>query len=885
MLYSSSFFPQRLKAVSRISFRIFPSVFYLTFLGLMLVAQTAWAQFPPGGGGQRPPAGGMQRQNINGRFYGKVIDAQTGKPIGYATVQLFSMQMDTATRTQKEALITGQLTKENGDFSLENVPMRRSYTLKVGFMGYETYEQQVAFDMGKGISGLDKDLGNIRLTPGNELLKEVTITGEAPTFTMAIDKKIYNVDKDGIAAGGTAEDALRNVPSLNVDIDGNLTLRNAAPQIFVDGRPTTLTLDQIPADAIASVEVITNPSAKYDASGGNGGIVNIVMRKNRRIGYNGTVRAGVDMRGRFNLGGDLNAREGKFNAFVGGNYRGRKSLSWGETDRENFFGNPLTNVFQETEGVRDGYFNSLRGGIDWFIDNRNTLTFSGNTNGGRFRFNEDIRIRTDTLFQDETSSGPSLRTTENDRNWRNHGGQLLYKRLFPKQGKEWTADANINTTRGGNTGNFRTDYFGALPEGRQRQDSKTFNDFITLQTDVVEPLDENKKLEYGARAALRTFNSDNANFQYNPSTGNFDQIKGFADKYRFKDQVYAAYTTYTQSFQKWGYQTGLRAESSFYEGVLPDADTAFSINYPISLFPSIFLNYKLNEDDNLQLNYSRRINRPSFFQLIPFPDFSDSLQLSVGNPNLKPEFTNALEMSYQNILSKGNNFLASVYLQHVSNLMTRYQFTAFNEEVGRDVVVSTYVNANNSVAYGTEFTLKNTFLKSFELVSNLNMYNAVVDATNVEANLRNSQFTWFIKENLTARLPKSLTLQLSGSYQSRTAFALGGGSRGLGGGGGWHGGPSSTAQGYTLPVWFVDFSLRKDLFDRAATVTLSVSDIFRSRIRGSRSEGDFFVQEQWSRRDPQFVSLNFSWRFGKFDASLFKRKNTKFNSEGMDMGF
>jgi outer membrane receptor protein involved in Fe transport len=857
--------------------KMMSSLRYCAYLLLLLNSTALWAQYPAGG--QRPGGGNGQRPMVNGRFYGKLVDENTGRSIGYATVQLFGMQVDSVTKSRSEKFIAGQLSKENGDFSLDNIPVRGKYTLRISFMGYDALEQTVSFDAGKSGPVSEKDLGNIRLAAVSTNLKEVTVMGDANAFSLAIDKKIYRVDKDNMAAGGTAEDALRNVPSLNVDIDGNVTLRNAAPQIFVDGRPTTLTIDQIPADAIDNVEIITNPSAKYDAGGGGGGIVNIVLKKDRRIGYNGNLRAGVDMRGKFNLGADINAREGKINGFLGINYNQRLSKNWGNTQRQNLTAMPRTDVYQDNQGQREGYFHSYRAGLDWLIDNRNTLTFAGNFNGGNFDNSDDINIRTDTFVGGELRTGLANRISESNRQWQNSGGQVLFKHLSPKAGKEWTADFNLNKTRSENNGLFQTDYFGVYPNGQQKQSGETENTFITTQTDWIDPLNENAKIEYGARAAVRTFSSVNANYQLNNNNGEFEQVFGFADRYRFDDQVFAAYTTYTQSYEKWGFQTGLRAESSFYQGELLDADTTFTNDYPLSLFPSVFLTYKLNEDDNTQLSYTRRVNRPSFFQLIPFPDYSDSLLLSIGNPNLRPEFTNALEWNYQNVFNKSHNLLVSVYYKLTTDLITRYQFTQFDEQLGREVVVSTYANADRSTAFGTEWTVKNTFWKNLELVSNVNLYNSVIDASNIESDLTNTQFTWFIKENLTIKLPAAFTFQASGEYQSRTAFSLesGGGRHG-----GWGGGTSNTAQGYTIPIWRVDISVRKDFWNRTANATLSVRDVFRSRIKGSHSETDAFIQDEESRRDPQLVRLNFAWRFGKFDTSLFKRKNTKTSSEGME---
>ncbi len=862
---------------------------------IILLPGLAQAQFPSMGRGNGAP--NAAQMNI-GRFYGKVVDEATGKGIGYASVQLTAMRYDSTARAMREKVVAGQLTEPNGDFSLGNLPIMGTYTLKISYLGYVTVERKVAFDLSglnraptggfdlSAINMVDRDLGNIPLAASTQMLKEVTITADASTVTLTLDRKVYKVDKDGVATGGTAEDALRNVPSVQVDIDGNVSLRNAAPQIFVDGRPTTLTLDQIPAETIEQIEVITNPSAKYDASGGNAGIINIVLKKERRQGYSGNVRAGIDMRRRINVGGDLNVREGKFNAFIAGGLFDRKTLGEGETDRFNRFGLPLTNVFQNTQTTNTRLFTFARTGIDWFINNRNTLTFAGNFAGGRFNTWDDIRILTDSVtFGGELiGSSLALRDAQSRRQFQNLGGQLLYKLLFTQPGRELTADITINRSQFENTGNFETRYEGLPFAFRQRQEGNGTNAQYTFQTDFVNPLNGSGKMEAGLRGAVRDFRSNNASFQYDPVKDEFIRAPTFADQYAFLDQVYAAYTTYSKSYRQWGYQVGLRAEASFYRGDLLDIDSSFSIKYPISLFPSIFLSYKLNDEDNVQLNYSRRINRPNFFQLSPFPDFSDSLLLARGNPGLLPEFTNSLELSYQNVFNRQHNLLATLYYKYATNLISNYQFAEFNPLLGREVIVSTFTNANSSTAYGVELTLKNTLAKRIELTSNLNFYNSIVNSDNVESNLRREQFTWFVKENLNIKFPKAWTLQVAGSYQSRTAFALGSGSR-WGGHGGWMGGPSSTAQGYSIPVWFVDVSLRKDLWDRKASITLAVQDIFRTRRNGSFSESALFVQESWRIRDPQLVRLNFSYRFGKFDLSLFKRKNFKMGGDDMNMDF
>ncbi len=860
---------------------------FLLFISGILTAQQ-WQNHQGGGNRDR------SAMNI-GRFYGKIVD-ENGKGVGYAALQLFGMRFDTTTKSMKEVLISGQITEENGDFSLEKIPVVGEFTLKISILGYSTVEQKVTFGLTpekmrqnrqaggqrRGFPGeagdFDKDLGNIVIQPDTKTLDEVVVTGEATNVTLALDKKVFRVDKDATATGGTAEDALRNVPSLSVDIDGNLTVRNASPQLFVDGRPTNLSLDQIAADEIESVEVITNPSAKYDASGGQGGIVNIVLKKDRRFGYNGSVRTGVDSRAGFNFGGNLNIREGKVNGFLNAGYFRRVSVSEGETDRQNLFSNPQTNVLQITDSDFKGYFSSLRGGIDWFVDNRNTLTFAGNYRRGQFQPDTELNILTDTLLGGTVSSSEALRISQTERGFESLGASFLYKRIFPKKGKELTADVNFNGFNFDGNGIFENRFLSNGFTTNERQVTNSESQFVTIQSDYVEPFGETIKVEAGIRAQVRDYTSFNFNFFTNPETNEEIRVPNFADEYEFNDQVYAAYTTFSQNFENWGYQLGLRAESSQYTGILPETQTTFENDFPISLFPSIFLTKNLNEQDNIQASYTRRINRPSFFNLIPFTDFSDSLNLRRGNPNLLPEFTNSFEVNYQNIFKGGDNLLVTLYYKTATNLITTYQFAEFNTALGRDVIISTYENSNSSSAYGAEITMRNSIGKSLEFTSNVNLYNSRVDASNVDADLINEQFSWIFKENINIRLPKIMTIQLSGQYVSRQAFSPSSGGRFQG----WRG-TSNTAQGYTKAIWFVDIALRKDILKRKGSVTLSLRDIFRSRRSGSFAESEFFIQDSWRLRNPQLVRLNFSYRFGSPDISLFKRKNNNINNDGAEL--
>jgi outer membrane receptor protein involved in Fe transport len=874
------------------------------FFLLVLVAFTARAQFPGMGGGRD--------MNMNmGRFYGKVVDA-SGKPIEAASVQLLQNKLDSATKKRREMVVSGMLTNKKGEFSLENLGIMAAYKLKITAIGYKTFEQKAVFEMNMGggaprngdfssmMGGVDKDLGNIKLVVDEQQLEGVTVSATRGVLTMNIDRKVFNVDKNLNSVGGTAVDVMKNVPSVNVDIDGNVTLRNAAPQIFVDGRPTTMTLDQIPADAIASVEIITNPSAKFDASGGGSGILNIVMKKNRKAGYNGNIRANVDSRLRPGLGGDINIKQNKINFFASGQGGLRKSISWVNTDRTDFLPNGLANLTQENGPINRGFFAFGRMGLDYFIDNRNTLSISGNLVRGQFATKDEIDIYKDTVKSSSiaTQREYGLRTSDFTGNFRNYGAVLGFKHNFAKTGKEWTVDANYNASRNDNIGDFLTQYTNLntgikTPMFAEQTRGGGTNSFFTVQTDFVNPLTPTKKIEMGLRAAFRDFTSFNDNYFRLPS-GQLLLIPGVNNRYEFNDVVYAGYFTWAQQLKNFSYQLGLRMESSEYDGLLTNTGQKFTNQFPISLFPSAFATYKINKKQDLQLNYSRKISRPNFFQLIPFIDYTDSLNLSVGNPNLIPEFTNLAELVYQNQYSTGNSFLATLYFRNTDNLVTRYQYKDRNPNPAKSdsVIINTFANANRSVTVGFELTGRNKLTKWWDLTTNFNLFNAALRVGNIPGAVDNSIFSWFVRINNNFKLPKNFSIQLSGDYQARTLLppssSGGGGGRGGGGGmfgGGMFGQQPASAQGYIKPQYFVDFSIRKEfLKNNAASITLQVNDIFRTRVNASFSESVFFVQDNTRRRDPQLVRLNFNWRFGKLDISLFKRKNMRGEAEGMQNG-
>lgn len=859
-------------------------------LAMILVAQISFAQFPGAMAGAAKSPGAM---NI-GHIYGKIVDS-TGKAIPEASVVLMHKKYDSASKKMKEVLFKAVNATAIGEFSFEELPIMGSLKLKISAVGYKPLEKAVSFQMNMGAMGkpaatagnnanpmaamsgmlnaIDKDLGNIKLTEDAVKLQDVTVVSTAPTLKMDIDKKTYNVTKDIVSAGGTALDAMRNVPSVQVDIDGNVKLRNATPQLYIDGRPTTLSLDQIPADAIQSVEVITNPSAKYDASGGNAGILNIVLKKNKKSGYNGNLMTGVNSRGGYNLGGNFNVRQGKFNVTSALMVNAMKNKAEGTTSRTTF-GKDTTHIYQNNTDKTNGAFIFGKLGVDYYITNRTTISLSGIKVHGKFEPNS--MIRTDSLDKLGNLLNYNERNTSGERNFNATGVQFGIVHNFAKEGAQLTFDGNVFSGKNNSLSQYTTNYYTnkdqLVGNTVQKQVADGTNQFTTLQTDYVNPITKKTKLEAGLRAQLRKLSNNNDTYL---QAANGDWIKNSAatNNYSNTDNVFAAYSTITSSIKDFGYQIGLRAEASNYDGLMTNTGQKFSNKYPISLFPSIFLSQKLKKNQELQLNFSRRINRPNFFQIIPFTDSTDLSNITRGNPNLVPEFTQSFEFSYSKSFKPGNSLLISLYYKHTDNLITRYLDSSYSS-TGKLYLINSFINAASSYNYGAEITSINKVAKWWDLTSNVNIYQSQINVSNVSGAVQqDAMVSWFGKLNNTFKLNSKLSLQLSGVYQSKTNLPVSQG-------GGMMGPPGmqaqSSSQGYIKPNWGIDIAIKKTFMKNdAASVSLSISDIFRTRATTQISTSPYFYQEYYRLNNPQMVSVNFAYRFGKLDVSLLKRQNFK----------
>lgn len=795
----------------------------------------------------------QQPQQQNGgqqaEILGKLIDNQTGKPVEYASVALL--------KAADSSVVTGMLSKGNGDFDFRNITPGK-YILKIYFIGYETFFKAVTVRQ-------SSDVGNIRLKTTATALKGVEVVGEKPAFTMEIDKRVFNVEKNLSSMGGTATDVLRQVPSVNVDIDGNVSVRNGSPTIFIDGRPSTLTLDQIPADAIASVEVVTNPSAKYDAEGMSG-ILNIVLKKNRKAGINGLIQAGYSSTKSSNAGVDLNARQGKINVFLNYSLRDRRSPMKQHMFRKNIDGNDITYMDQYQDGEFGRRFQNGRFGFDWFIDNRNTLTISQGITAGDFN-----NLNTQEIFDLNSNKERTQRgygRNDSKHNFRNYATQVGYKRTFSKEGQELTADVTYNKANNRNNNDYSLQYFdmAGQPSNTPNQPELRYGKgnggttYLTAQVDFVTPLSEKSKLEAGLRSNNRKFNNLLNTYGKDFATGEYLYDSSLSNNYRYKEQINAAYVSYTNGFGNFGFQTGLRAEQSFYSGeMLNVKGAAYEIDYPISLFPSVFLTQKFKGDHELQLNYSRRIQRPWFRDLLPNIEYNAN-SARRGNPTLTPEFTNSFELSYMKDFNRKMNVLASVYFRNTNNAITNFYVdtTLVLDGQERKVLLNYPINADRRNSYGAELTVRNQITKGWDITTNVNMAQTSVSAQDLD----NSGFVWFGKINSNTKLPWNLTLQVTGEYESRQILP----------------------QGEEAPEYQIDMAVKRDFLKKKnLSVTVGLNDIFNTDRDLSWTTTNFSESERYRKRVSRELRVNVSWRFGKMDAKIFKKKRGG-EEGGGDMG-
>ena len=792
----------------------------------------------------------------NGRISGKLTDSKNNV-LAYATLTLL--------RTDS-TVVNGSLSDDNGKFELDNIPAG-NYLLRINALGLTT---KIIGDVSVSEAKPVKDLGTISLAISSKTLDEVQISGEKSVMEMQVDKKVFNVDKNITTAGGSATDVLANVPSVSVDVDGGLSLRGKGNvTVLIDGKPATLlggdvqsALQALPAASIDNVEIITNPGARYDAQGVTG-IINIITKRDKKLGLNGSVNAGAGTRDKYNGGLSLNAKNTKWNVFFNSNYRNNKNLNRTTTFRENnnvHAGDESYINYEESQRRFVGWFNSI--GAEYIINKNNSITLTQNVNYMQWGNKGVATFWTRNAMSD---GGADVDTTNVKRRESDGRGgpiswasNLDYKHKFNKEKQELTANVNYSIS------NTRHDqYYTTINNNDSSQydynmwelaPSVGVNSSMNAQADFTTPfLGKNGKLDAGWKTQLFWFRSHNNPLLFNAGI-NADTVFNptFYNKFNYLQQNHAAYTSYNNQLGDFGYMAGLRLEYTSYDGKVQRlsktaAFTPLKTEF-LNLFPSLFLSYKLPKDQSVYLNASRRINRPNFWNMMPFVDLSSPQDTNMGNPNLQPEFIYNTELSYNKLFKKGHNIIASLYYQYTDGMIERYRKFYYD-----GTSFSQPQNLNTGITYGAEIIGRMQLMTGWDATVNFNLFRNEVRGTNIAPELNNSGTAYFAKANTNVKLPAGFSLQVNGNYES----------------------PKVLAQGTLNEVYWLDIALRKNLLKNKATLVLNVSDIFNTRKYTTNYDYVTYYLQAYRDRETRIGNISFTYRFGKDQMPQVKGSNEK----------
>ncbi|MCK5824916.1 MAG: TonB-dependent receptor [Ichthyobacteriaceae bacterium] len=758
----------------------------------------------------------------SGVITGFVIDSSTGEGVEYASVSLYIVD--------ESKIIEGSLTDNNGKFKIKNIANGK-YIIHVDFIGYNKYSSS-QFE----VNNNKVKLGKINLQVSAEYLDNVVVTEERTYVENKIDKKVVNIGKDLLVAGASATEVMSKLPSIDVDIDGGISLRgNDNVRMLVDGRPTNLSsadlLAEIPAENIEKVEIITNPSAKYDPDGISG-IINIILKKDKKLGFNGSASAGVgtakDFSGidKYNGSLNLNYNVGKLNLFANYGYRNQKRVSSGGFNREFYNSNNETKTLvQESDNGRKRFSNSLKAGASFNLSAKDYISYTANyKKSGKDSYSNVGYVN--TLNATNTTGNLDYNSLSHDIVYKNDfdEGRVLELNVYRLDSEEDGAN-EFNTQNSS----------GKQP--KEEDNTLGGDDLTTFQADYSVDNTE-YKIEVGAKGSLRNINSD---YKYlDDKNGELVYDENRSDIFDYNEQIYSAYTNYERKFDKWSMQAGLRLEQSLIESKLV-GDTVYENDY-FNFYPSLFLKRKIGGEGNeVGFSYSRRVSRPSTWKLNPAKRFNDTLNIRQGNPYLNPEFTNSFEVLFNKYFKEGS-FNSSVFYRHTTDRIQRIKSVDDNS-----VSTMSYANISSADEVGAEASVMYKVAKWWSLNANFNVYYINYNFDNTAIN--KNGINWFVRLNNTFNITKSFSLQASGKYNGKRVIA----------------------QGYVDPMYSVDLGLRKSFFNKKASLSFRVSDVFNTYKLDYYTSGTGFKEEGMRRWESRVAYLTFNYKFG--DAK--KRKSGK----------
>ena len=769
-----------------------------------------------------------------GEIKGTIVDATTGKKVEFASIALLHVE--------SKEIVEGSLSDTDGSFSFKKIK-KGEYLIQVDFIGYKTYTSK---NISINKNNKNVDLGKIKLQQDIAMIDDVTVTAERTYIENRIDKKVVNIGKDLLTAGASATDIMSNLPSVDVDIEGNVSLRgNDNVRILVDGRPTNMSSEEllatIPAENIDKVEIITNPSAKYDPDGISG-IINIILKKDKKLGFNGSASGGIgsanDFTGinKYNGSLNLNYNKGNWNLFANYGYKNDERESGGGFTRKiTDATNIEKSIIQESNSTRKRITNSLKTGFDYTFSDKNMFGYTAHIRkSDRNRLEEIEYISTTESRESDREFG--LKSLSHD---------VIFKHKFNDDTfyeiNAYRVDSkqDANSIFNSSTGN--------VPKPTETDTNIGSDNLTTAQFDFTKDTDS-YKLEFGVKAHARNMDSE---YLYFTNSTTPDPNK--SNHYLFSEQIYSAYTNYGKKWDKWSLQAGLRIEQAFTDSKLIN-ETPYENNY-FNFYPSAFLTRKIGESNEIGFSYSKRVSRPSTRQLNPAKVYSDDLNIRMGNPMLNPEFTNSLETSYTRYW-KGGSFSSAIFYRHTTDKIQRIKLVDQN-----GISTSTYDNIATAQEVGLEASVMTKLNGWWSINASTNLYYTQLDTD--DPNFSNNGINWFTRLNNTFKITPTWSLQASGWYMAERVIA----------------------QGHIEPMYKADLGVKKTILNKRGTIGFRLSDVFNSFNFTYYTSGTGFEELGNRNWESRVAYLTFTYNFGESQRKKRKGRRESGGGEDSDASF
>ena len=789
-----------------------------------------------------------------GTIRGIVTEKGTSDPMEYSTVAVFSME--------DSSLVSGTVSGEDGTFRIEKVPLGEYYIVTQ----YVGYEDKVIEPVTVNRENRMIDLGILELSVNTRTLDEVEIVADRKRVDYRLDKKVVSVGSDLNAAGGTAVDVLENTPSVSVDIEGNVSLRGSSNfTVLIDGKPSVLTgsdaLRQIPASAIESIELITNPSARYDPDG-NSGIINVVMKKSIARGTSGIVNGSVGLNSKYRADFLLTRKQDRWNIFLGGNYS--NNLYAGDLTREQVTYDDSGESRVDADGVLDfrhgGY--QLKGGASYDFSERSTLSLE--VNGGTHGFGIDRSNRTHEYTFPATGDTYFVSSSIMERKGKYISLNANYTKTFDSKDHRLTVMANYSRENDHSTDSqddYSTDEsFGiddVIPDRTRGIETEVENE-IRFQADYARPFSNGGKLEAGYQLRLDDERGNYLFEEYDQTGESWVEDPLYSSGMLYFRSIQGAYVTYGGSWKGFQYQLGLRGEHT-YRNIDQEISSGNYLINRFDYYPTLHLAREFRNDHQVMVSYSKRVQRPRGWYLDPNPSYVDPYTIRVGNPGLRPEYVHSMELGYQK--GWGMNFLAvELYYRNTRDMMTRV--TEYNDSL--DLFIMKQENLNQDHSAGAEVMVNWKFWKWLTVNGSITPYYYALAGSINGVEVDESSFNWRSNLNTTFQITPTTRFQANMAYRSKTV----------------------TAQGYTNGYYYMSVAFRQDLFKRKLSATLQLRDILGTVRSESYSYGDNFEQHMVRTREPRVLTLTLSYRLNNYKVDPRERAGSGGDGGGgMDMGF